>query len=561
MNLFSLLPRGGFISNSRSLVRFTTGGMATVLLLCWLGLPEAYAQAGSNVPAGFKACRASNCAYVTKDWVPCDESKSTWVGICKEGLREGKGYVIGSKAAVLGSYKNGRVSGPRVFYERFTKDVGEGHHHTMVQLLDNEGGILSVGSCTLNGKTGKVLEKGSDGCSAAIATFGVKSLSQTFASVTSQAPSSLDGDSSFSQQVSSSAPVTSTLPGPSYSSAGCAFDSTKSNELWRLAIARSTTWRSQAEMNTYLISRIVTPVTPEVLASLRKYAEHYEGMFRQQGGDQARSDVLATRMQLDYATCLAGQGRLQAGGVPLQSDPRERKDAPVISEAQVSCMRSQDIKRPRDPGFSHATECPPARPQAAAGIDCRAKIIEIHQALDRRMRATQNDADQQRAAMRDANTQQLELFSGACASHPSAAQYVASARQALGGSAGTPSGGTGTGGGGRGQHDPAGIAHSCIRANTQSAYGGFTNTCGYPVSYIHCFLNPEKDRHDTAFFHCNRPGGLWADQTTAGNVKPGATDGTGIPIGGRILAFACRAPYSPRGVRFDGSQLVGRCVQ
>lgn len=110
-------------------------------------------------------------------------------------------------------------------------------------------------------------------------------------------------------------------------------------------------------------------------------------------------------------------------------------------------------------------------------------------------------------------------------------------------------------------HHPEAVASHCMRANSHDSYGGFTNTCSDPVSYIHCFLNPEKDRLDTQFFSCTRPGKLWVTKTLVGQVMPGATDRTGHPVGGRTLVVACRAPYRVNNAHFDGQQLLASCTK
>lgn len=141
---------------------------------------------------------------------------------------------------------------------------------------------------------------------------------------------------------------------------------------------------------------------------------------------------------------------------------------------------------------------------------------------------------------------------------PSAAQQSTSPsmvpQQPTSGSAATTKQASGT-------HDIAGEASSCIRPNPGASYGGFTNTCAFPVSYIHCYAGVAKDSGDSYAFHCDRPGGLWTTHTTAGNLGPGRTSNTSIPKGAQIFWIACRSPFAIRGAVFDGQAIRASCVR
>lgn len=88
-------------------------------------------------------------------------------------------------------------------------------------------------------------------------------------------------------------------------------------------------------------------------------------------------------------------------------------------------------------------------------------------------------------------------------------------------SMGVPAASARASGSSKGSIHPEGDAHNCLRANNSDSYGGVTNTCGYAVSYIHCHINPTKDRGDSWAFHCDRPGGLWTNSQPAGMLGPG----------------------------------------
>lgn len=110
-------------------------------------------------------------------------------------------------------------------------------------------------------------------------------------------------------------------------------------------------------------------------------------------------------------------------------------------------------------------------------------------------------------------------------------------------------------------HDPNGEAHNCVRWNTADTFGGFTNTCAYAISVIHCLSGEYKEGPDSYAFPCTRPGGLWAKQATAGEVRAGGTDRTSLPRGSRISWFACRDPYSIHNARYENNRIVAACVR
>ena len=110
-------------------------------------------------------------------------------------------------------------------------------------------------------------------------------------------------------------------------------------------------------------------------------------------------------------------------------------------------------------------------------------------------------------------------------------------------------------------HDPAGEATNCLRANTEKPYGGFTNICSFPVSYIHCIQNPTSTPGDSSHFNCQRPGGLWATSQPPGSLGPGRTEATSLNGGGQVLWIACKSPYSVRDAKFEGGRLQGKCIR
>jgi cytochrome c len=129
-------------------------------------------------------------------------------------------------------------------------------------------------------------------------------------------------------------------------------------------------------------------------------------------------------------------------------------------------------------------------------------------------------------------------------------------------SSSSPSSGQG-GGSASGLHDPAGEAHHCVQINQptrSSEYVGYTNTCNFRISVIHCLAGSYTNSGDAWAFACNRPGGLWSNRTTAGRFAPGHVERTSIPAGSQVYFVACREPYSIEGVEFIERGLVGKCV-
>lgn len=251
----------------------------------------------------------------------------------------------------------------------------------------------------------------------------------------------------------------------------------------------------------------------------------------------------------------------------------ERRGIKEYAAAQPRQSSIMDIPLPGQPNTGYRPPASLPTEKTLTTAQCSAQITEIHRRYG--------------SDYYGMSVAQKELFEGVCSHHPQARGYVASAEQGMrenrpsaprpsSPSSGGVSGGTqrnsapGASTGTRAppasaqssrEHDPAGAAHNCARPNPQHYYGGFTNTCPYPISIIHCFQNPQQDRTDTSFYHCDRPGGLWAKSTTAGNIAAGATAKHGMPVGGKIWFFACRAPYGIRDAHFTGNGISAKCVR
>jgi hypothetical protein len=108
-------------------------------------------------------------------------------------------------------------------------------------------------------------------------------------------------------------------------------------------------------------------------------------------------------------------------------------------------------------------------------------------------------------------------------------------------------------------HDPAAEAHQCIDVDTRTLYGGFKNTCSYPVTYGYCVDNPKKGAWtDSPLFSC---AGMAGKQTAGGQtIKANGYDTNHTKGGDGVYFFACKAPAHALDLSFvPGQGIQGRC--
>lgn len=246
---------------------------------------------------------------------------------------------------------------------------------------------------------------------------------------------------------------------------------------------------------------------------------------------------------------------------PPSNRPDEQTPEQFARAMDTANRCSKDPAAKAEPAFARPTGCD--RPAPVRTRLTHQQCIERAIAIQQRWKAEGDRATSaaaSAAAEQRAQTALKALFQRECAHDPEAPVWIAKADESLrrlGGPASTAASTTRFAAG----HDASAVAHGCVRPNYGQSYGGFTNTCGFAISYIHCIYRPPKFTGDSQSFDCERAGGLWANRTTAGNVRAGATDHTSLPPGGRVFWFACREPYAIRDAAFDGSTLRGACVR
>ena len=104
------------------------------------------------------------------------------------------------------------------------------------------------------------------------------------------------------------------------------------------------------------------------------------------------------------------------------------------------------------------------------------------------------------------------------------------------------------------RHHPGGEAHQCLSLKKAGLYGGFDNSCAFPVSYFFCHSQPKKDSWGESLDCAKNKIGM-------GRVQPktGAAEHTYNSV--MVYWFACKEGFHPVDSEFvSGQGLRGRCA-
>lgn len=110
---------------------------------------------------------------------------------------------------------------------------------------------------------------------------------------------------------------------------------------------------------------------------------------------------------------------------------------------------------------------------------------------------------------------------------------------------------------GRKTHNPGATAHQCVNLdNDARLFGGFVNSCSYPVSFYSCNYRPKTISGGfnwSADFDCEK------QQFGLYDLAPGGKVAAHNHNTEMVYWFACRSPSSPADIEYSGGRARGRC--
>ena len=104
------------------------------------------------------------------------------------------------------------------------------------------------------------------------------------------------------------------------------------------------------------------------------------------------------------------------------------------------------------------------------------------------------------------------------------------------------------------KHKAEGEAHRCLTLKKAGLYGGFNNSCAFPVTYLFCHYQPKKDSWGESLDCAKNKIGL-------GRVRPNTGAAEHTYNSAMVYWFACKEGFNPADAEFVAGQgLRGRCT-